>query len=77
MEPALQDALAAIDRAVEWVRRRHEEGWPPLSAEYLALIEAVELLPENAPGADKTARMKSGAGVRHLADRATHLHPKP
>ena len=54
MEPELADALAAIDRAVAWVRERQESGWPPLSSEYLRAIERVERLPQNQSGSDKS-----------------------
>lgn len=54
MDRATSLALAAIDGAVEWVRRRSEAGWPPLSAEYLARVEEVERLPRNQSGADKS-----------------------
>lgn len=69
VDSATQDALAAIDRAVEWVRRRREEGWPPLSAAYLAHIEEVERMPQNQPGADKTARAHAGRGRWQMAAR--------
>jgi hypothetical protein len=59
-----RDALAAIDRAVAWVRERREAGWPPLSDEYLRAIEAVEALPRNQSGSDKSAVWE--AAVRDL-----------
>lgn len=63
MDEGTADALAAIDRAVEWLRRRREEGWPPLSEQYLAHIERVERMPQNQPGADKSWVWQ--AEVRH------------
>jgi hypothetical protein len=54
MDAETRQVLDAIDRAVEWVRERREAGWPPLSTEYLAAIEAVERLPQNQSGADKS-----------------------
>jgi hypothetical protein len=49
-----KDAFAAIDRAVAWVREQRKTGWPPLSAEYLRAVAAVEALPRNQSGADKS-----------------------
>ena len=69
MDAETKQALDAIDRAVEWVRRRRQEGWPPLSETYLAHIEEVERLPQNQPGADKTARAHAGRGRWQMAAR--------
>jgi len=65
-----KDALAAIDRAVAWVRERREAGWPPLSPEYLARIERLEGLPENQSGADKTWVFEAAALDREHFARA-------
>ena len=54
MDPATVSALEAIDRAVAWLERKREAGWPPLSPAYLAAIEAVERLSQNQSGADKS-----------------------
>lgn len=54
MDPERQEALDAIDRAVQWVRQRREAGWPALSETYLAHIAQVEALPQNQSGADKS-----------------------
>jgi hypothetical protein len=54
MDSTTVSALEAIDRAVAWLQRKRETGWPPLSPAYLAAIEAVEQLPQNQPGADKS-----------------------
>ncbi len=54
MDEETSQALDAIDRAVAEVRRRRAAGWPPLGADYLAAIEAVESLPQNQSGTDKS-----------------------
>ena len=54
MDAETKQVLDAIDRAVEWVRQQREAGWPPLSTEYLSTIEAVERLPQNQSGAEKS-----------------------
>jgi hypothetical protein len=54
MDSSTVSALEAIDRAVAWLQRKRETGWPPLSAAYLAAIEEIEHLPQNQPGVDKS-----------------------
>lgn len=53
MDPATERALEAIDRAVAEVRRL-PRGPLPLREDYLRAVEAVERLPMNQSGADKT-----------------------
>lgn len=47
-------ALRAIDEAVAWLERLRETGPVQLTAKYLAAIRAIEELPENQSGSDKT-----------------------
>ena len=68
MDSTTVSALEAIDRAVAWLQRKREAGWPPLSPAYLAAIEAVEHLSQNQSGVDKSwvwDAVKSDC--RHLA----------
>lgn len=53
MDAATERALQAIDEAVAEVRRM-ESGPVVLTAEYLHAVEAIERLPQNQSGADKT-----------------------
>jgi len=69
-----KDALAAIGRAVAWVRERREAGWPPLSPEYLARIERLESMPQNQTGADKTWVFEAAALDREHFERAERRH---
>jgi len=54
MDAETRQALDAIDRAVDLVERQRKAGWPRLSAAYLSAVEAVERLPLNQSGADKS-----------------------
>ena len=68
MEPELTRALRALEEAAEFARTYRFE----LTAEYLSLIEAVEAMPRNQSGADKSGRwLGSRAYARSLAGRAT------
>jgi len=68
VDPATAEALAAIDRAVAWVREQADRGWPPLSATYLKAVDRVEGLPQNQSGADKSWIWESVAQARrHFA----------
>ncbi|HLG56110.1 MAG TPA: hypothetical protein VI485_12320 [Vicinamibacterales bacterium] len=73
MDADTREALDAIDRAVEWVREQREAGWPPLSTEYLAAIEAVERLPQNQSGADKSWVWRADLSDRQHFARAQRL----
>lgn len=53
MDAATERALQAIDEAVAEVRRM-ESGPVVLTAEYVQAVEAIERLPQNQSGADKT-----------------------
>jgi hypothetical protein len=53
VDPATREALAAIDRAVSDLRRMREQP-VSLTDDYLACVRAVEDLPQNRPGTDKT-----------------------
>lgn len=44
MDCGKQAALDGIDRAVAWVRERHDTGYAPLSARYLQHIAQVACL---------------------------------
>lgn len=64
MEPELEAAFDAIDQAVAWAQKQCESGSPTLSDEYLAHLDAVERMPGNQSGADKSWMWPAAVAAR-------------
>jgi hypothetical protein len=73
MDAESRQGLDAIDRAVEAVALQRKAGWPPLSAAYLSAVEAVERLPQNQAGSDKSWVWRADLSDRQHFARAQRL----
>jgi hypothetical protein len=71
MDPDLESLLRGLEDAAAFAKSYRFE----LTSEYLALIDAVEALPRNQPGADKSGRwLGSHAYARSLL---ANVSPSP
>jgi hypothetical protein len=71
MATTLEDALRALDEAVELAKSIQIE----LTDDYLQLIAAVEALPQNQSGADKSGRWLGGRTSWRSARRRRTAEP--
>lgn len=73
MKATLEDGLRALRESSEMAKHVRVE----LTDDYLRLIDAVERMPQNQPGVDKTEVARSHHTYRDFFRRASLVHEKP
>ena len=72
MKPSLEDGLRVLREASELAKSIRIE----LTDDYLELIAAVEALPQNQPGADKSGRWRGSRAYWSFVARGRIVEPR-